>query len=167
MKAATPLDDDSRPPSERSLGAVDHTGTVDIEEFLARPLFAHLATTSEQGARDSPVWFLWEDAAIWILCSLRSDSFPRRIQRDPRCAIGIVDFDRATGLVQHVGLRGRAAVEPFDAGRAARLLARYLGPDRDAWDARFRATLRNEDDEALIRFDPESIVARDQSYACP
>jgi Pyridoxamine 5'-phosphate oxidase len=164
MKAGTPTDDDSEARGGRRLGAMAPTRSVDIDEFLSRPLFAHLATTSDRGARDSPVWFLWEDSAIWILCSLSTDTFPRRIQRDPRCAIGIVDFDRASGLVQHVGLRGRAAVEPFDAGRAVRLLARYLGADQGTWDERFRATLRNEDDEALIRFVPESIVARDQSY---
>lgn len=30
--------------------------TIDIDEFLARPLFAHLSTSSEHGARDVPLW---------------------------------------------------------------------------------------------------------------
>jgi predicted pyridoxine 5'-phosphate oxidase superfamily flavin-nucleotide-binding protein len=142
----------------------DRPRSVDVDEFLARPLFAHLATASDHGPRESPVWFLWEDAAMWIICSPRADSFPTRIERDPRCAIGVVDFDRSTGLVQHVGLRGHASVEPFDVARAARLLARYLGRGESTWDARFRATLRKTDDQALIRFLPETVVARDQSY---
>jgi hypothetical protein len=92
----------------------DWSRPVDLEEFLSRLLFAHLASASEEGPRESPVWFLWEDGAVWIIGSLRDDSFPRRIEREPRCAIGIVDFDLERGLVHHVGMRGRASVEPFD-----------------------------------------------------
>ena len=142
----------------------DRPRSVEIDQLLARPLFAHLATASDHGARGSPVWFLWEDGVIWIICSPTTDTFAARIQRDPRCAIGVVDFDRATGLVQHVGLRGRASVEAFDVDRVARLLSRYLGGDVSAWDVRFRATLRSQNDHALIRFVPETVVAREQSY---
>jgi hypothetical protein len=141
----------------------DRPRTVELDEFLSRVLFAHLATASENGPRQSPVWFLWEDGAAWIIGSLRDDSFPRRIEREPRCAIGIVDFDVERGLVHHVGMRGRATVEPFDPDRATRLLRRYLGERVDAWDRRFRETLENSDN-VLIRFSPETVVARDQSY---
>jgi len=142
----------------------DRPRTVDIDDFLAQPLFAHLATASDEGPRESPVWFLWEDGAVWIIASHVTDTFAHRIDRDARCAIGVVDFDRSIGLVQHVGLRGRATVEPFDAGRACRLLARYLGHDESAWDERFQATLSNPKHDVLIRFVPETVVARDQSY---
>jgi hypothetical protein len=145
----------------------DRPRSVDVDEFLARPLFAHLATTSEHGPRESPVWFSWEDGGIWIIGSRATDSFPARIEREPRCAIGIVDFDRAAGLVQHVGMRGRATVEPFDRGRAHRLLARYLGPDEHGWDQRFRATLAcpEAEQDVLVCFTPDTVVARDVSYA--
>jgi hypothetical protein len=145
----------------------DREQSVDLEDFLARPLFAHLATASSHGPRESPVWFLWEARAVWIIGSRASDTFPARIEADARCAIGIVDFDRATGLAQHVGMRGRASVEPFEADRARRLLARYLGPDERAWDQRFSTTVtRPEAEEAvLLRFVPETVVARDVSYA--
>jgi len=136
---------------------------VELDEFLARPLFAHLATSSEDGPRASPVWFLWEDEALWIIGSRRTDSFPGRIDREARCAVAIIEFDRTSGLVQHVGMRGRAGIEPFDPDRAGRLLTRYLGPDREGWDPRFRETL-HDPDNVLIRFEPETVVARDQSY---
>jgi hypothetical protein len=141
----------------------DRPSAVDLEEFLSRPLFAHLASASEDGPRESPVWFLWEEEAVWILGSLRYDSFPRRIDREPRCALGIVDFDPERGLVHHVGMRGRASIEPFDRDRATRLLRRYLGERVEGWDRRFQDTLQDADN-VLIRFEPESIVARDQSY---
>lgn len=142
----------------------DRPRTVELEEFLSRPLFAHLSTSSEQGPRESPVWFLWEDDALWILGSRTTDTFPIRIESDPRCALGIVDFDRTAGRVQHVGFRGRATVEPFDADRARRLLTRYLGGDETVWDERFRRTLRGDAHELFVRFVPETAVARDVSY---
>ena len=141
----------------------DRPRSVELDEFLARPLFACLATASEDGPRASPVWFAWEDGAIWVIANGRTDSFPGRIEREPRCALAIVDFGVETGLVHHVGLRGRASVEGFDAERAQRLLARYLGPEVRAWDTRFRETL-HDPHNVLVRFEPDTVVARDQSY---
>jgi len=134
----------------------------DIEEFLKRPLFAHLATISEDGARESPVWYLWEDNAIWLIGNTR-DSFPKRIRKDGRCAIGIVDFDLSRGFLQHVGFRGEATVVPLDKERLYRLLRRYLGDDETKWNPSFRATVIDGLD-LMVRFIPTSIVARDQSY---
>jgi hypothetical protein len=45
-----------------------------IEKILSRPLFAHLATASERGPRESPVWFLWEGGALWIIGNYKTDS---------------------------------------------------------------------------------------------
>ncbi|HEX8844464.1 MAG TPA: pyridoxamine 5'-phosphate oxidase family protein [Pyrinomonadaceae bacterium] len=133
-----------------------------MREILSRPLFAHLATSSESGARSSPVWFLWEDEALWIIGNYQTDSFPKRIERDPRCAIGIVDFDVTTGLVQHVGFRGRGSLQPHDEERMKRLLSRYMGR-LETWDSRFVEIL-GDTAYILIRFEPETVVVRDQSY---
>ena len=93
---------------------VEDTLDTELEEFLARPLFCHLGTTSAEGPRVSPLWFLWEDGAIWIIATLSNKTFPDRIKEDPRTAVSIVDFDSETGRVEHVGLRGHATVEPFE-----------------------------------------------------
>lgn len=143
----------------------DRPRTVDVDEFLSRPLFAHLGTASSFGPRVSPVWFLWEDGAVWIIGNRKSDTFPKRVEEEPRCAIAIIDFDRSEGLVHHVGLRGRATVEPFDKDRARRLLRRYLGEREQLWDAgRFIEPL-DDPDNVFVRFEPETAVARDQSYS--
>ena len=133
-----------------------------LEELLARPLFAHLATASESGPRESPVWFLWEDDALWIIGNNQTDSFPKRIALEPRCAIGIVDFDVSGGTVHHLGFRGRARLEPHDRDRMMRLLSRYLGEVRQ-WDSRFVEIL-DDTNYGFIRFIPETVVVRDQSY---
>ena len=77
-------------------------GTFDLEEFLRRPPFAHLATASEHGRHESPVWFSWEEGTLWIIGD-SGDTFPGRVRADPRCEIRIVNFDPTTGLVQHAG----------------------------------------------------------------
>ena len=124
-----------------------------------------LTSVSPAGAPlPMPVWFLWEDGALWILGSRATDTFPMRIEQDPRCAVGVVDFDRTSGRVQHVGLRGRATIEPFDANRARRLLSPYLGDDQSTWDDRFLRTLKGKEEEVFVRFVPETAVARDVSY---
>jgi hypothetical protein len=134
-----------------------------LDAILARPLFAHLATASELGVRESPVWFLWEAEALWIIGNYRTDTFPSRIEQEPRCAIGIVDFDLSTGLVQHVGFRGHADIQPHDESRMKRLLSRYLGEQQERWDSRFVEIL-GDTDYVFVRFRPETAVVRDQSY---
>lgn len=138
--------------------------SVDIDEFLSRPLFGHLATVSVEGPRESPIWFLWEDGAVWIIGNSRADTFVHRIEHDPRCATGIVDFEPSEGRVEHAGFRGRATVEPFSKERAKRLLRRYLGDDERSWDAARFLNALDDPDNVLIRFLPDTAVARDQSY---
>ncbi|MFD1426056.1 pyridoxamine 5'-phosphate oxidase family protein [Kroppenstedtia sanguinis] len=139
----------------------DRKHSFDLENFLAQPLFAHLSTVCEEGPRDSPVWFHWEGGYLWIIGIPSTDSFPDRIRKDPRCAVGIVQFHRESGQVFHAGIRGQATVEPFDTGIATRLLSRYLGPDEESWDPRFQNL---DDSNVLIRIQPETVVLRDQSY---
>lgn len=144
---------------------VENTLDIDIEAFLSRPLFCFLAMTDDGTPRVSPLWFLWEDGAIWIIGDERK-TYPTRIRENPKTALAIVDFDRTTGTVHHVGMRGTAAIEPHDPARAERLLSQYLGPDSTTWDKPFFGDPYEWGEEMIfIRFDPETVVARDQSYS--
>ncbi len=134
----------------------------DIDTFLRKPLFAHLATASPDGPRESPVWFLWEGGELWLIGNT-SDSFPKRLRDEPRCAVGIVDFDLPNGTLRHVGIRGVASIEALDEDRLHRLLKRYLGADKEAWNAEFRSVVIDGLD-LMVRIRPLSMVARDQSY---
>lgn len=135
--------------------------SFNLDEFLKRPLFAHLATSSEEGPKESPVWFHWEDECLWIIGTPATDSFPGRIEKDPKCAVGIVELDPITGKGLHAGFRGKATVEPFNWEITKRLLVRYLGPDEEKWDPMFREL---GDHNILIKVVPETVVVRDQSY---
>jgi hypothetical protein len=134
----------------------------DVDGFLQQPLVAHLATASRDGPRESPVWFLWEDQAVWLVGNER-DSFPKRLQVDGRCAIGVVEFNLQRGLLKHVGIRGIATVLPLDRFRLHRLLRRYLGENEGMWNPRFRASVIDRL-TLMVRIDPTSLVARNQSY---
>ena len=79
-----------------------------LHEMLERPLFAHFATSGDDGPRVSPVWFLHEEDALWIVAQER-DAFWKRVQGDSRCALEIVDFDLASGLVQMRACAARRA----------------------------------------------------------
>jgi hypothetical protein len=133
----------------------------DLNEFLARPLYAHLAHNSEHGPRESPVWFHWDGQAIWII---GGTTFPANLKREPRCALGIVDWDPVTGRSHHVGIRGRAEVFPFDTCMARTIFRRYFGPDEKDWDRRFDDVFTGELNLELVRIIPETVVVRDQSY---
>lgn len=137
----------------------------DADLLLAMPLMANLATISEEGPRNAPVWFLWEDGALWMLGDDRSSSV-RRLEADPRCAVEIVHYDNARGILAHLGLRGRAVLEPMSPPRFRRLLAKYLGPDEAAWNPWFVCEVARIDDPAgrLIRLDPDSVFTNNVSY---
>jgi len=144
---------------------VENSLDGDLDEFLDRPLFCFLGQRSEGGPRLSPLWFLWEDGAVWNVARLSGRSYPDRVRRYPESALAVVDFEPRTGRVEHVGMRGTAALEPYDEGRADRLFRKYLGEDRAEWPAMFGEI--DPDGYRLVRFDPETIVARDQSYPAP
>lgn len=137
----------------------------DPAEVLARPLMAFLGSATDDGApRIAPVWFLWEDGALWMPGTAGGSSVAR-IAHDPRVSVEIVDYDNPGGVLRHLGLRGRASVEPMEADRFARLLARYLG-EEDSWNPWFIDRIARLDDPAgrLIRLDPDSIFTNDVSY---
>jgi len=133
----------------------------DLEEFLSRPLYAHLAHDSADGPCESPVWFHWDGRAIWII---GGTSFPANLKRQPRCALGIVDWDLASGRSHHVGIRGQAEVLPFDGVMARTIFRKYFGPDDRDWDRRFDDVLSGELGLEMVRITPDTVVMRDQSY---
>lgn len=138
----------------------DKKRSFDLEAMLGKPLFAHLATVEGDIPKDSPVWFHWEKNELWMI-GTGKDTFPKRIQNNSKCAIGIVDFDVTTGKVHHAGFRGNGILEPFNSVIAYKIISKYLGKDETKWDQRFQNL---DSSNVLIRFQPKTVVVRDQSY---
>ena len=135
----------------------------DVDAFLAQPLTARVATN---GPTVRPTWYLWEERAFWILTGPWARLLGR-VRADPALAVVIDVCDVATGLTRQVIARGQGEVLPFDVPRGYRKLSRYLGPDEERWDTRFREYLH--DDPAVrgtiwLRLRPSSLTATDLSY---
>jgi hypothetical protein len=126
---------------------------------------AILATVAPEGPRTAPVWFVWEDGALWMLGASDGSSV-RRIAADPRVAVEIVAFDAAAGVLLHLGLRGRAEVRAMDPDRFRRLLARYIGPDPAAWNPWFIDHVARIDDPdgRMIRLAPDTVFTNNVSH---
>ncbi|MEO1551047.1 MAG: pyridoxamine 5'-phosphate oxidase family protein [Pseudomonadota bacterium] len=137
----------------------------DPNHLLGAPLMANLATQSPQGPRNAPMWFLWEDEALWMPSSANASS-AKRLATAPDAAVEIVEFQPQHGTLLHLGLRGPAQVEPMDIPRFTRLLAKYLGPDPTTWNPWFMDQIARPDDPEgrLIRLAPTSIFTNNSSY---
>lgn len=133
----------------------------DVDAFLGQPLLARVATAAG-GPGVRPVWYLWEDEAFWWLTGDWS-RLPDVLARDPRVALVVDTCDLATGATLQVSARGTAEVLALDPARTYRKLSRYLGPDQDTWDPRFRDYLTTTDAK-LVCLRPERLVAQDLSF---
>jgi Pyridoxamine 5'-phosphate oxidase len=132
----------------------------DVDEFLTRPLTAHLAT-ARPAVR--PVWYLWEESRFWILTGPWS-RVPEEVSRNPEVALVIDSCDPATGECLQVVARGRGELRPFDPERGQRKLERYLGSDLSSWDPRFRRYLSHQQDPLWLTIAPRSLTAQDLSF---
>ena len=142
---------------------MDHA--FDPQSLLQLPLMANLATMSADGPRNSPVWFIWEGEAIWMLGD-KGGSSVKRLKADPRCAVEVVHFNCEKGHLLHLGMRGSATIAPMDAPLFKRLLDKYLGADRSQWNAWFIEEVARIDDPSgrLIRLDPDTFYTKNVSY---
>jgi hypothetical protein len=132
----------------------------DLDEFLAQPLTAHLAT-ARPAVR--PVWYLWEESLFWILTGPWSQ-VPAEIRTSAEVALVIDTCELATGECLQVIARGTGELLPFDQQRGQRKLERYLGSDLSSWDIRFQRYLSGEPDALWLKLSPSSLTARDLSF---
>ena len=135
------------------------------EHLLQKPLMAILATRCPHGPRTAPVWFLWQDGALWMLGDVGGSSV-QRIEDDPSVSVEITEFDPARGILLHLGLRGTAEVQLMHPNLFRQLLTKYLGPAEDRWNPWFIAQIARIDDPdgRLIRLRPDSVFTNNGSF---
>lgn len=127
----------------------------------------HIPTADESGGRHSAVWVPCQDRASWILAETTHRAFPDRTERAPRCEVGTVDFDAATGTLEQVGRRGRATVEPLDPDRAEPLMGRSCRADGVERNPDRFGDPRTGTKSWCSSASSRTVVARDQSYDPP
>jgi nitroimidazol reductase NimA-like FMN-containing flavoprotein (pyridoxamine 5'-phosphate oxidase superfamily) len=135
---------------------------VTVDEFLARPLVAHLATA---GPAVRPVWFWWDGTAFWWLTGDWS-RLEETLQRDSAVMLVIDSCDLTTGEVLKVTVRGQAEVVELQREIAVRKLSKYLGADQSRWPhERFHQPLQ-DGTSRLVRLQPDKPPnLRDLSFA--
>ncbi len=132
--------------------------TPEVQEFLSRPLLARLATASlDAQPHVVPVWFLWEDDAVWV-SSYRSTRKIGDLERNPKCAI-VIDVEQGQGQVSAVMIEGTAELVSVPRGetraRIERVYIKYLGPqgvlapDPQSW--------LDSEENLLIKITPKRI----------
>jgi hypothetical protein len=98
----------------------------EIEQFLALPLVATLATYRRDGTiLLSPVWQEWADAAFYVLLG-EDDIKARHVRSDPR--VGIVVYEHTPPYRGVEGSGRGTLVEGIYADLLSRMAPRYL-PD--------------------------------------
>ena len=134
----------------------------EMRPYLCQPLMAHLSTVAGEEPRESPVWFIWEASSLWIF-GTESDSFIKRLRQEPRCAVGVVEFDLDRGILKHVGIRGTSKIHAVDLDRLKRFISKYLGNDKSQWNPWFVANIVDPLN-VMVQIVPSSIVAKNVSF---
>jgi PPOX class probable F420-dependent enzyme len=123
------MSDAARPPAE-------------YMDLLDRPLFAHFATVTPDGAPlVNPMWFEWDDAAgVLKLTHTNQRHNFRHLQNNPRVALSIVDPDNSYRYLQLRGVIDH--VEPDPTGEFYQSLQyRYRGTRSEVRDKDVRVVL--------------------------
>lgn len=116
----------------------------ELDAFLAAERTCRVATMSERGPHNTPLWFVWDGTALWLTSLVKSQRWTD-LARDPRVAV-IVDageqYDELrgaelSGSVTFVGEAPRTG-EPNEQLREPELLMarKYFGGDAFHYDGR-------------------------------
>ncbi|MEE2036771.1 pyridoxamine 5'-phosphate oxidase family protein [Nocardiopsis sp. CT-R113] len=127
--------------------------------FLREEHTCRVATAGGDGPHLTPLWFVWDGAALWLWSIVRSQRWTD-LERDPRAAV-LVDAGREYGELRGVELRGRiervgdvprTRTPDPDLAEPERLYARkYFGTDEMPVDGR----------HAWLRLVPEKATSWD------
>jgi len=77
---------------------------AEVDAFLAEEQTCRIGTSSPNGPHVTPLWFVWDGAALWLNSLVKSQRWTD-IARDPLVAV-LVDAGDAFGELRGVELRG-------------------------------------------------------------
>ncbi len=117
---------------------------AELDAFLAGERTCRVATVSAAGPHNTPLWFVWDGAAMWLTSIVKSQRWTD-LARDPRVAV-LVDAGEAYDELRGAELQGSVEVvgEVPRIGEANPALAepellmarKYLGGDTFHYDGR-------------------------------
>lgn len=131
----------------------------EIDEFLATPIIARLATVQPGGAPYVvPVWQQWDGEHMWVIPRGKS-SFVENIRNEPRVCVSCADdINPAHTRVTIEGtaeiVEGPVPLVGKTKEIADEMAVRYMGPDGPKYAARTADRLRY-----LVRITPTKITS--------
>ncbi len=131
----------------------------EIDEFLAQPIIARIATVKPDGAPHvAPMWQQWDGEAMWVIPRSRSSWF-ENLRQEPRVCISCADDNDPEHA--RVTIEGIAEIVEGPVGLVGRvkeiadeMAVRYMGLDGPMYAAKTADRLRY-----LIKVTPTKITS--------
>ncbi|HWN00957.1 MAG TPA: pyridoxamine 5'-phosphate oxidase family protein [Streptosporangiaceae bacterium] len=81
---------------------------AELDAFLTEQRTCRVATAGQDGPHLTPLWYVWDEAALWLYSVVRSQRWTD-ISRDRRVAV-LVDAGEAYGELRGAELRGAVEI---------------------------------------------------------
>ncbi|GAA3063472.1 pyridoxamine 5'-phosphate oxidase family protein [Pseudonocardia yunnanensis] len=130
----------------------------EVDAFLAEQRTCRVATVGSTGPHATPLWFVWQDGALWLTSLSRSQRWTD-LQNDPRIAV-VVDAGEDYGELRGVELRGRVEVVG-EVPRTGEPLPELDGPEQAFADKYSGGTIVRDGRHAWLRLVAEKITSWD------
>ena len=130
----------------------------EVDAFLAEQRTCRVATVGRNGPHATPLWFVWQDGALWLTSLSRSQRWTD-LQNDPRVAV-VVDAGEAYGELHGVELRGRVEVVG-EVPRTGEPVPDLDGPEQAFADRYTDGAIVRDGRHAWLRLVPEKITSWD------
>jgi len=131
----------------------------EIDEFLALPIIARIATVKPDGAPHvAPVWQQWDGEAMWVIPRSQS-SWYANLSREPRVCISCADDinpEHARVTIEGIAevVSGPVPLIGQVKQIADEMAIRYMGPEGPSYGAKTAGRLRY-----LVKITPTKITS--------
>lgn len=130
----------------------------EVDAFLAEQRTCRVATVGSTGPHATPLWFVWQEGALWLTSLSRSQRWTD-LQNDPRIAV-VVDAGEDYGELRGVEMRGRVEVVG-EVPRTGEPVPELDGPEQAFADKYSGGTVVRDGRHAWLRLAPEKITSWD------
>jgi hypothetical protein len=131
---------------------------AELDEFLRAERTCRVATVSPRGPHNTPLWFVWDGAALWLTSLVKSQRWTD-LERDPRVAV-LVDAGEEYGELRGAELRGTVEIVG-EVPRTGELSRELAAPEKLIADKYFGGQMYHDGRHAWLRLVPEKITSWD------
>lgn len=130
----------------------------ELDAFLTAERTCRVATMSQHGPHNTPLWFVWDGQALWLTSLVASQRWAD-LDRDPRVAV-LVDAGEDYRELRGAELKGKVEIVG-EAPRTGEPNAELDRPESLIADKYFGGRMRHDGRHAWLRLVPEKITSWD------